>query len=119
VPIMFFLKDYQIRYSENSKIFVKFPPILTDFLKQKRRAAAAHDNIHKYITLKKIPRMKTFGQEVSGGFRIFLFPQNIKELFWTFLLFPLRLYIWINLFYNSKIKKRKYTDAWKRIESTK
>lgn len=119
VPIMFFLKDYKIKYSENAKVYVKFPSNLKDFIKQKIRAAGAHDNIKKYINPKKIPRMKTFFNEVMGGFSLFPYVRNTKEFIWTFLLFPFRLYVWINLFYNSKIKNRKYSDAWKRIESTK
>jgi cellulose synthase/poly-beta-1,6-N-acetylglucosamine synthase-like glycosyltransferase len=119
VPIMFFLKGYKIRYSSESKVYVKFPSNLSDFLKQKRRAAAAHDNIGNYVDIKKIPRMKTFFNEVSNFLIPFYFPTTIKEFFWTFLLYPLRLYIWLNLIYNSKFRKRKYSDAWKRVESTK
>jgi len=119
VPIMFYLKDYKIKYVKNAKVFVKFPINLKDFLKQKIRAAGAHDNIKKYVNLRKIPRMKTFFNEISGGFLLFLYPKNLKEFFWTFYLFPFRLYIWLNLFYNSNIRNKKYSDAWKRIESTK
>jgi hypothetical protein len=108
-----------VRYSSESAVFVKFPSNFKDFLKQKKRAAAAHDNFSKYTNIKKIPRMKTFFNEVIGGFSLLLFPKNIKEIFWTFLLYPVRLYIWMSLFYSSKIKKLKYSDAWKRIESTK
>ena len=119
VPIMFYLKGYRIKYSSESKVYVTYPNNLTDFLKQKRRTAGAHDNISRYVSLKKIPRMKTFFNEISGGFGLFYYPKNFKEFFYTLFLFPFRLYIWVNLFYNSKIKKRKYSDAWKRVESTK
>lgn len=119
VPIMFFLKEYKIDYSPESKVYVKFPSNLSDFLKQKTRAAAAHDNIGKYVDIKKIPRMKTFFNEVSNFLIPFYFPETMKEFFWTLLLYPLRLYIWLNLIYNSKFRKKKYSDAWKRVESTK
>jgi cellulose synthase/poly-beta-1,6-N-acetylglucosamine synthase-like glycosyltransferase len=119
VPIMFFLKNYKIKYVPNAKVYVKYPTNLNDFIKQKRRAAGAHDNIGKYVNLKKIPRMKTLLNEILECSNLFFYPKNTKEFFWTLLLFPIRLYIWLNLFYNSKIKKRKYSDKWKRIESTK
>ncbi len=119
VPIMFYLKGYKIRYAREAKVYVKYPLSLSEFLKQKRRTAGAHDNIHKYINLKKIPRMKTFLNEVIDGYTLFFYVENVKELFWTFLLFPLRLYIWINLLFNSYVRKRKYSDAWKRVESTR
>lgn len=119
VPIMFFLKGYKIRYTPSAGVYIKYPHKISEFLKQKRRTAGAHDNIHKYVSLKKIPRMKTFFNEIADGYTLFFYPQNIKELLWTFSIFPLRLYIWINLLFNSYIRKRKYTDAWKRVESTK
>jgi len=110
---------YKIKYSENAKVYVYFPNKLNDFLKQKRRTAGAHDNIRKHVSFKKIPRMKTFLNEILGGFSLFFNAKNIKQFFWILFLFPIRLYIWLNLFYNSKIKKRKYSDAWKRVKSTK
>ena len=119
VPIMFFLKNYKTKYTSDAKVYVKYPTNLKDFIKQKKRAAGAHDNIHKYIDTKKIPRMKTISNEILMGYSLFFYSKNIKEFFWTLLLFPIRLYIWLSLFYNSRIRKRKYSDAWKRIESTK
>ncbi|MFH1451633.1 MAG: glycosyltransferase [archaeon] len=119
VPIIFWTKGYGIRYVSHAKVFVKYPKNTKDFVKQKIRTAAAHDNIGKYYDLKKIPRMKTFKNEVLGGFRIFFYPRNIKEVLWTFWLLPFRLYIWANLFYNSRFIGKKYSDAWKPIESSK
>jgi len=119
VPLMFWIKNYKISYSPESKVYVKFPSNLNDFLQQKTRAAAAHDNIHKYFNLKKIPRMKTFTNEILLSYKIFAYANSLKELVWIFLLFPIRLYIWANLFYNSKFRNRKYTDAWKIVKSTK
>ncbi|MAH03437.1 hypothetical protein CMI39_01480 [Candidatus Pacearchaeota archaeon] len=119
VPVMFYLKNYQIKYAHNSEVYVKYPSKFNDFIKQKIRAAASHDTLGKYISPTKIPRMKTFANEVFDSFKLFYYPQNLKEFLWTLFLFPVRLYIWLNLFYNSKLKNRKYSDAWKRVESTK
>jgi len=119
VPIMLYLKNYKIKYASNAKVYVKYPLNLHEFIKQKRRTAGAHDNISKYVSLKRIPRMKTLLNEIRGGFNLFFYSENFREVFWTLFLFPIRFYIWLNLFYNSKIKRRKYSDAWKRIESTK
>ncbi|MAG78967.1 hypothetical protein CMI40_01175 [Candidatus Pacearchaeota archaeon] len=119
VPIMFYLKGYKIKYASKAEVYVKYPTEFNDFLKQKIRSAGAHDNIEKYVSLRKIPRMKTISNEAFGGFKLFSYSKNLKELLWIFLLFPVRFYIWLNLFYNSKIKSRKYSDAWKRVDSTK
>ncbi|MBT96541.1 hypothetical protein CMI49_00370 [Candidatus Pacearchaeota archaeon] len=119
VPIMFYLKGYKIGYAPNSEVYVRYPNKFNDFIKQKIRAAASHDTLSRYVNPRKIPRMKTFANEIFDGFRLFYYPKDLKEFIFTLLLFPARFYIWLNLFYNSKVKDRKYSDAWKRIESTK
>jgi len=119
VPIMFYLKQWGIKYAEKALVFVSYPKNLKDFLKQKTRTAGAHDNIHKYVSKRKIPRMKTFWNEVFGGLSLFMYPRNLKELAWTIWIFPFRLYIWLTLFFNSYFRGRKYSDNWKRVETTK
>ena len=119
VPIMFFLKGYKMKYASKAEVYIKYPLNLPEFLRQKRRTAGAHDNIHKYINLKKIPRMKTFLNEIADGYTLFFYSKTFKEFSWTLFLFPLRLYIWINLLFNSYIRRKKYSDAWKTIKGTR
>ena len=119
VPIIFHLKGWKIAYASEAKVYVKFPNNLHDFIEQKKRTAKGHECLYKYIDMKNFPRMKTFKNEIKESWKIFSFPRNIKEFFYTLLLFPLRLYIWILVFYHVKIKKQEYVDGWKRVESTK
>jgi len=119
VPILFFLKNYKIKYSPEARVYVKFPDNLQDFIKQKRRAIASHETLYKFQTNLKIPRMKTLFNEISGSLIVLSYPKTLKEVFYTMLLFPIRLYIWLNLFYNTKIRKKYYKDAWQPIKSTK
>jgi len=119
VPIMFYLKNYKIKYASEAKVFVKYPDNLKDFLEQKRRAAGSHENIGRYVNPRQIPRMKTFLNELLGSFSLFFFASSLKEFFYTLLLFPFRFYIWVNLFYNTSFRNKRYTDKWRRVESTK
>ena len=119
IPLLFRKRNYKIAYAQNAKVYVKFPTTLKDFIEQKKRTAKAHQSLEKYVNVRKLPRTKTFKNEIFEGHRAFFYPRNIKEIIWTLLLFPLRLYIWILVFYHTKIKKQHYQDAWKRIESTK
>ncbi len=119
VPLLFREKNYKIAYAQNAKVYVKFPTTLKEFVEQKKRTAKAHQSLEKYVNVKKLPRTKTFKNEIFEGYKALFYPRNIKEIIWTFLLFPVRLYIWILVFYHAKIKKIHYQDAWKRVESTK
>jgi cellulose synthase/poly-beta-1,6-N-acetylglucosamine synthase-like glycosyltransferase len=119
VPVLLYLKGWKIAYAPEAKVFVKFPNNLHDFIEQKKRTAKGHESLYKYVDIKKFPRMKTFKNEVLDSWKIFSFPQNLIEFTYTFLLFPIRLYIWALVFYHTKVKKQEYKDAWKRVESTK
>ena len=119
VPILFWLKGYKIAYASKSAVYVKFPTNLHDFIEQKKRTAKGHEELSKYVDIKKIPRMKTFKNEIVEGWHALFYPKTIKEVFWTALLFPIRLYIWLLTFFHTKIKKQHYVDGWKRVESTK
>jgi len=117
VPVLFWLKGYKIGYASKAEVYVKFPDNLKDFIEQKVRTAKSHESLKRYGF--KVPRMKTFANEIMEGYRALFYPKNLKEIFWTSLLFPMRLYIWLAVFWHTKIKKHHYKDAWKRVESTK
>jgi hypothetical protein len=64
--------------------------------------------------------MKSFLNEIMEGTFIALsYPKNLREVYYTLLLFPARLYMWFYTYYESKIKRQIHKDAWKQIESTK
>ncbi|MFH1209770.1 MAG: glycosyltransferase [archaeon] len=122
IPYYFWKRGYKIAYAENALVYVKWPNNLRDWIKQKKRAANAHTKLTLYA--RDHPKVKSFSSEIieggiKGFFDIFSYPKNIKEFFWTLLLFPTRLYIWLNLHYNLKFKKQSYKDGWERVESTK
>ncbi len=120
IPYLFYEKGWKIDYAPNAKVYVKNPETLGDWIKQRRRTAKAHETLERYVDILRVPRMKSFWNEVKyGSFRALRYVRNLKELFWTFLLFGFRLLIWILVFYDTKIRRKKYTDNWERIESTK
>lgn len=119
VPYLFREKGYKIAYAPEAIVYVKFPINLKDFINQKKRTAKGHEALAKYFDIKKLPRTKSFKNEILEGYRALLYPRTLKEMFYTFLLLPLRLYTWILVFYHTKIKKQYYEDVWERVESTK
>ncbi|MEK6937113.1 MAG: glycosyltransferase [Nanoarchaeota archaeon] len=121
IPFMFLVEGYKLKYLPEAKVYVKYPDNFDEWLTQKKRVSKAYLNMEK-TTYKgrKVPKMKSFLNEVlEGTFIALTYPRNIKEVFYTLMLFPARLYMWFFTYYESKIKKQLHTDAWKRIESTK
>jgi cellulose synthase/poly-beta-1,6-N-acetylglucosamine synthase-like glycosyltransferase len=118
IPYVIFKIGYKIKYSEDSIVYVKNPTKVKDFIKQRIRTAKAHTSLTSYF--KDFPKVKSFKNEVKKGtFRALSYPSNLKEFFWTFLLFFARLYVWIRVFYDEKIAQKNYHDNWERIESSK
>lgn len=115
VPYLMWEKGYKIAYAENSLVYVKWPTNLKDWIKQKKRTADAHSKLTKYI--KNFPKVKSFKSElVEGTFmnftKVWSYPKNLKEYFYTALLFPLRFYIWLSLYKDLK-QKKEYKDGWR------
>ena len=117
-------KDYKIIYALEAKVYVRFPDNFKDWLKQKIRATGG------YVQKQSRPSTKTslvrgrgdrsFGQEIKDGLiLLFTYPKTIKEFFWTVLLYLARIYLWLNIFWKIKIRKKSFAKIWQRVESTK
>ncbi|MBU0466341.1 MAG: glycosyltransferase [Nanoarchaeota archaeon] len=119
ISYLFREKKYKIAYAPKAIVYVTFPKNLHEFIEQKKRTAKGHEAPRKYVNMKKIPRTKSFKNELLEGYRALFYPKNLIEIFYTLLLFPVRLYIWMLVFHHTRIKKKEYQDAWERIESTK
>jgi ADP-heptose:LPS heptosyltransferase/glycosyltransferase involved in cell wall biosynthesis len=119
IPYMFWEKGYKIGYAENAKVYVRNTDNWKDWIAQKIRTSKAHETLHKYVDIKSTPRVKTFKKESKGVTDIIKYPKKISEIYWTFQLILARLYMWLNVFKDIKLKNNHYGDAWKRIESTK
>ena len=118
IPYLIWNKGYKIKYIPQATVFVKNPTSLKDFVDQRKRTANAHENLTKYA--KDFPKVKSFWNEIKlGTIWALSYPKTIKQLYWTFLLFPTRLYIWLKLYYDLRMKKKGYTDGWERIKTTK
>lgn len=119
IPYFFAEKGYKIAYSEKAEVYVKNVNNLNDWIKQKVRTSKAHETIDKYVDTLKIKRVKSFGNESKGFFSLFTYSRNLKEFYWSLELAFVRLYMWIVVFWDTKVKNRNYWDNWERVESTK
>lgn len=110
-------KGYETIYAPKAKVYVKYPTNFRDWILQKRRSAGGYSQLKRQF--KKIKRMRSFFREASKIFRIFSYPKNLKEFFWTIELIFARLYLWIIIYRDVKIKKTKLKKLWRRAASTK
>ena len=119
VPYMFNEKGFKISYSPLSEVYVKNVDNWPDWIKQKTRTTKAHETLKSYINLETAPRAKTFLNESKGITNLFTYPKSPKEFYWTLQLILARLYMWLKVFYDTKLQDKQYTDAWERVDSTK
>ncbi len=119
IPLLFREKGYKISYASNAKVYVSYPKNLRDFIDQKKRTTKAHVQMSNYYNFNKLPKTKSFKNELFESYRAFLYPRNFKEFFWTLFLFPVKLYIWGLTYYHVKIIKKYHKDGWRATKSTK
>ena len=109
----------KIAYAPKAKAFVKYPTNLNDYYKQKVRSLGGYLQLEKYGVVKKQKKARTFRDELAYFWFPFSYAKNVKELFWSILLFPIRFITWIKIFFDRKVFKKDFEKSWTRIESTK
>ena len=120
IPFMLRERGYKIRYADEATVFVKNPTKFKEWLKQRKRTAKSHETLGEYADIQRIKRVKSFSNELKKGVVWALrYPKTAKEYGWTYLLFLARLYMWAGVFMDTKIKKRKYTDKWERVDTAR
>lgn len=121
IPYMFMKKGYKLGYVPEAKVYVKYPATFEEWMEQKRRIAKAYVN-YKQIRIdnESLPLMKSFSKEaIEGPVKALKYPKSLKEMFWTLTLFGARLYMWMMTYYDTKIRRKQHTDAWKTVKTTK
>jgi len=113
-------KGYEIAYTQNAKVYVKFPTNFKDYFKQKVRSIGGYLQLNKYCILKRDKQSRNFFIELKYALYVLTYPKKPIEFLWSLLLFPVRLITWIKILYNVVFNKQKMPKTgWERIESTK
>lgn len=119
IPYHFAEKGYNIGYVEKAKVYVKNVNNFKDWLLQKIRTAKAHETLDKYVDTKYNKRVKSFGGEVKGLFKVLQEPNTLKEFYWTIQLIIARLWMWIKVKIDTIFMNKSYNDGWEVSQSTK
>ncbi|MDD3647958.1 MAG: glycosyltransferase [Candidatus Dojkabacteria bacterium] len=113
-------KGYKLAYEPESKVFVKYAQDLKDWYAQKLRSVGGYEQLWKYGVIKKETKVRNFWKELEYALWYpITYVKHVKEVFWALLLYPTRLWLWIQIFWQQRIKKKSFSDTWVRIESTK
>lgn len=112
--------DKQIAYAPKAKCYVKYPTNLTDYYKQKVRSLGGFVQLKRFGIFKKDKQSRSFLIELRYASFVFKYAKNLKEFFWSLMLFPVRLLTWIMIFWERGILRKDMPESgWERIESTK
>ncbi len=110
----------QIAYAPKAKCYVKYPTNLADYYKQKVRSLGGFIQLERFGVFKKDKQSRSFFIELKYASFVFKYAKNLKELFWSLMLFPVRLLTWIKIFWERGVLRKDMPEGgWERIESTK
>jgi len=109
-------QGFRTAYAPQAEVYVKYPTSLGDWVRQKTRTSGGYAQPYA----KGAPGIKSFRSEaLHGAWAALRYARNLRELWWTLLLFAARLYIWLRVWVDVRVRKRPFGDVWQRVESTK
>lgn len=135
--------NHRIAYAKDALVYVKFPKNLNDWLKQKTRSLGGNVQLSKFtanlpqcyndnqnqISSDKLQdkidnkqalnnHTRNILQDVKMLFFPLTYAKNAKEIFYSLLLYPLRLYLWLVIYKNHLLNRYK-NGRWEHIQSSK
>jgi poly-beta-1,6-N-acetyl-D-glucosamine synthase len=116
IPTLFWKKGYKIGYSEDAIVYVKSPEKISEWIMQKKRNIKGHLALKDQVDTLKSRKNTIFGEALRGIKFLFSYPNNLKEFYWYIGMALGRLYAWILAIYETKVRRKKYTDGWREEE---
>lgn len=114
-----FNKSYKIAYQPEAKAYVKYPTTLSDYFKQKKRSLGGFIQLWKYNAVRPETKARSFWHELEYFWFPIRYARNFKQFVWSLLLYPIRLFLWIQIWFERKLKEKSFEKTWVRIDSTK
>jgi len=108
-------RGYEIIYSPEARVYVKYPTTLKEWIAQKKRSAGGYNQIKKWIG----KEIRSFRKESFGIFQVLKYARTLKEIFYTFILILFRIYLWGLIFIEINLRKKELKEIWLRAKTTK
>ncbi len=112
-------KGYDLTYSPKAEVVVKYPTKLKDYFIQKKRSTGGYLQLWKYGVVKVETKSRSFWRELEYIWFPLRYAKNLRELLWSLALYPVRLWLWIKIYWERKVTNKDFTSTWQRVESTK
>lgn len=109
----------RIEYEPTAEVFVKYPKTLNDYFKQKNRSTGGYIQLWQYGVVRPETKTRSFWRELEYFWFPLSYATNIQQLFWSLLLYPIRLWMWVMIYWERKVMKKDFVKTWVRVESTK
>lgn len=112
-------KGGKLEYLPDAKVYVNYPTNLKDWYLQKLRAVGGYVQLWKYGVISKDNKVRNFWKEIEYFWFPIKYAKSIKEFLWSLMLYPMRMLMWIIIFYQQRIRHKSLEELWVRVESTK
>ncbi len=109
----------RIAYEPEATVYIKYPTSIKDWYNQKARSLGGYIQLWKYGFVTEKNKTRSFWHELEYFWFPIKYAKSLRELFFSLLLYPTRLILWVRIAYERKIKKKSFEKTWVRIESTK
>ncbi|BDQ04515.1 MAG: hypothetical protein KatS3mg084_0033 [Candidatus Dojkabacteria bacterium] len=122
ISIKMILKGYLIGYAPSARVYVKYPTNLRDWFRQKRRSAGGYVQLKKFFEkgcLNTVLPKRNFFEELKFFFFPLFYAKNLRQFLYSLALYPVRLILWMIIFYDKIKNNQTASRLWIRIESTK
>ncbi len=119
ISYVMFNKGLKLGYVPDAKVNVKFPTNLSDFFKQKKRSTGGYIQLWKYGVVTKKTKARSFWHDLEYFWFPLKFAKNIKEIIYSFFYYPVRFFLWVQIFFERKYLNKSFQKTWQRVDSTK
>ncbi len=110
---------YKTVYEPSALAYVRFPKNYFDWIRQKTRSLGGTIQVSKFnAQLPQIKRKRSVFEDISMLYFPLKFAGNTKELVYSLFLYPIRLHLWLNIYFRHVFNLYS-KGAWQRIESSK
>jgi|GEM_PF-217053 len=112
-------EGHKLGYAEQATVKVKYPTTLADYFKQKKRSTGGYVQLWKYGVVNIETQSRSFSRELEYFWFPVRYARNFKELCWSLMLYPVRAWLWVLIYWERKVLNKDFSTTWVRIESTK